>query len=349
MKIMLFCALSLLFLLGEAISENKSAAQNTPVKSDKVLAVQLEGSELYKSIVEQVSSRIDQESRKRESDRWTFIAITIPVLFAIIAFFGLRSISDIRRRLADEILEMIQNSERTKYLIEDSVKRNITTDVERKLGSVSEELSFIRLTNIAESISDGSRTGFKPAEKESIVATLDQIKGNIGIVGRPEFSLTLEKIIDVFAAADLDDRVDSIINSLRAVTLQSNGICQTLIQHYGMRLLGDVSVAEETIRNFNDIANACKIHKIYEMVLPFQIVHEHSKKDQGYAERINGYLKDVETLNDDDRKTFFQIMDKYTDPKQVAKRPTGQVLRVCEKVNLFMADYGESINKFRTA
>lgn len=344
-----FFAFFMFFGCAQADDSAKNADSNMQNMNSKTVSIQLEGAELYKSIVDQVFARVDTEAKKRESDRWSSIFIIVPILVAVVGFFGVRSIADIKKNIAKDVLDQIRVGEDTKFIIEEAVKKNITSDIEERLGSVSDELSFIRLSHIAESISDGSRTGFTMAERDSIVSALGQLQNNRTITIRPDFALTLEKIIDSFAGADLDSQIDQIMKSLKSVALASTGICMTLIQHYGMRLLGDVSLSEATRNNFADVASACKSHNFYELVLPYIVVSEYAEKREGWSERVDGYFRDIETLNEEDKKRFFDLLDKNTNPYSVAKKPTGQVLRLCEKFNSFVVANKERLEKIRSA
>lgn len=340
MKSTLGCFAVIFFLLcTPTLSQTKKAAPDTNAISVPGLEVRLSGTDLYRSLVSDVSQEVDKLARERDTERWKLIGIVATIFLAVIGFLGFHSLSDLRRKVAMDVAEDLRNHDTIKSLVEEAVRAHVTSDIEKRLRTVAKELAFYRLSNLATSILAGK--GFTNSERDAAVASLEELKDETGIISRKEFADVLEKIIDSFASADLDFEIDSIDESLELVIMDSMGIIQTLMNHYGMRVLGDIEVSPSTVERFQKYAEACKRKRYYELALPYLMVLEHSEKRDGWESRIQALLQDATHLESKEQQIVVEMIATRSDHDAVAKKLTGQIVRFCSKFKAFADEFGD--------
>jgi hypothetical protein len=305
------------------------------------LEVRLSGTDLYKALVQDVTQEVDKRVSERDGSKWKLIGLIASGVLALVGFLGLRSMADLRKKVAVDVTEELRRHDTLKSLVEEAVRAHVTADIDSRLQTVSKELAFYRLSNIAASIGAGS--GFTRTERDAAVASLRELASEDAIIGRKEFADVLEKIIDSFASADLDFELDAIADLLDSVIMDTPGIVQTLAMHYGMRVLGDVEVEAGTVSRFKKYADACRRHNMYELALPYLMVLEHNGKATGWPDGIQSLIQDATHLKKEEQDAVVKIVDRNSDPTEVAKRSTGQVLRFCAKFKAFCDDYGEQL------
>lgn len=108
---------------------------------------------------------------------------------------------------------------------------------------------------------------------------------------------------------------------------------------YLLMVFGDVQVDTRTTERFRKYAEASKRLNLYEVALPFLMVFEHSQKRQGWEARVQGLIQDAKHLEPKEQQTISRLIARNSDPQEVAKKPTGQVLRFCEKFLAFTQEF----------
>lgn len=332
--------LSILSVSVYAESDISNKKEKPPEKP--VLSVEMKGSELFNALVSQAVNEVDKRIEERESKRWTYIG---SIGAAVIALFGFIGISDLRRRVSGDIRDEMRDGKILKSIVDQSIKENLTKDIEIRLEKISDEFYFYQFSNLASGLKYGGRKGFTNKERDSALKAIRVLSSQDEINQRDDFAMSLETIIDKFAAADLNPQLDEIDRLLPQIVIENNGIVQTFMQHYGMRVLGEIEISEDLVERFKKYAEACKKHNVYELALPYLMVYEFSKGEDGVERKINSYIQDSSYLSDDEKETLNKLLTKNIDPSNVAHNPTGQVVRFCEKFASFYEEYEEKLQK----
>lgn len=317
-----------------------------PAGTNTALSVMFSGTSLYDALVSDAAQSVERTMQERDSERWKWIGIVASVIAALIGFWGIRSFSDLRNKVAQDIREDLEDSDLMKRLVESSVQAHVTADIDKRLHVVAKELAFYRLSNLASSLRSG--TGFTNTERDAAMASLDEIRTETSIIKRKEFADVLEKIVDAFTSADLDFQVDVIELQLSPIIEETSGIVQTLIHHYGMRVIGEVQPDAQTLDRFKKYAAVCKRRRLYELALPHMMVLEYRDKKNNWQSIIDGLIQDAENLEDKELATVKNLLVRNADPTRVAKKPTGQVLRFSQAYEAFLAEYCQRLNISRT-
>ena len=336
-----YCFLLIISVLPGSVfasPQDKPAANVTP---DSILSVELKGEHLLKTIVSEAVAEVDARIEARESKRWTYIGAGVTALIAIIGFFGIR---DVRRRVSMDVRDELRTGTMLRGLIEESVKENVTEDIEAQLKKIGDEFYFYQFSNLASSLKYGGRSGFTNKERDAAMQAIRQLSVREDIIKRDEFAVALETIIDKFAAADLNYQLDEIDDLIPNVISDVSGIIQTYMMHYGMRVLGDIDVTDDLIRRFKRFTENCKRQRIYELAIPYLMVYEYSNESENTQDILDAYIQDAANLKDEEKDTIKSLFEKNIDPSAVANRPTGQVLRFCKKYKAFYDSYKERLD-----
>ncbi len=346
--IWMYIALSILLiynrpLLAETVSSNPNTANNPNTVATQAtnLEVRLTGTDLYNALVKDVTHEVEKSIESRNSENITWIGIGLSLVVAIVGFWGVRSFSDLRTKVTEDVKEHFRNADLVRRVVEESIQAHITSDIDKRLNVVAKELAFYRLSNLASNLRAG--TGFSNTERDAALASLEELRTETNIIKRKEFADVLEKIIDAFSAADLDCHIDTIEENLSDVIGETPGIVQTLIHHYGMRVLGDVEEDNDTVVRFCKYVEACKRLRFNEWALPHKMVLEYRNKKDGWEARINGLLQDAEHLTDSEREFFRKTLLRNSDINEICKVPTGKTIRFAQAFQEFLAVYGDRI------
>ncbi|QKD84026.1 hypothetical protein HPC62_19165 [Thermoleptolyngbya sichuanensis A183] len=306
------------------------------------LEVRLSGKELYDALVSQTVSELDRLAREREALRWTIVSIITALLVGAITVAGVAGYKDLQKKIYAQLKDEININESIKAAIEENVRKVALSRIDEKVEQLNKEFAFYKFSNLASDLSDKSRDSFSNAERDAVMEVVDIIKDSKEITSRPEFLASLEKVVDVFISADLDDYIDDLEGVLEAIIGRYPGIVYSLMNQYGMRVLGDTEVSDATKARFFKYAYACKHHRIWEIALPWLMVYEFSNQLNGWEKKIEEYFIDAQQLNPNDKQRFLDVFERYTDPSRY-RRSTGQIIRFTCKFQEFIKHYEEKI------
>jgi len=332
-----------------AFSAALAAAEPAAKTAPDQLGVQLSGADLYRAMTTQAIDEVDRRAREREWDRLKVLGLVGAVLIALVAYFGVRAFAELRRRVLSDLRDEVPNDQSLRRAIDSAAQAAVIGDVDKKLVQIKKEFAYFRLANLASSLADPNRRGFTPGERDAIVLSLGTLKEASQIVGPTEVSASLEKIVDSFCAADLPEDVDRLDEALGDIAEQARGICHTMVQHYGMRVIGNPQADEQTKRRFRKYAQACKRHNRQCVALPFVLVAEYAHKEAGWETRVSDALFNAQHFADQEKTAALRLFDDYSDAKVIAREPSAQLERVAHWFREFCGRCQSELEKLRPA
>lgn len=119
--------------------------------------------------------------------------------------------------------------------IEGETRVAISDKVDGLQQGLDREVAYFQLSNLARELDVAD--GFSDDERTTVLRLLRRVHKE-GLEGREDFPVLLERILDSFHAANQTAAVDEIASMFESLSLQSPGIIQTLINHYGQRAMG---------------------------------------------------------------------------------------------------------------
>ena len=337
------CVVLFVFISGIPVLARGSEVSNTITHESgpPSLEVRLSGADLYNTLTNDVMQKVNSQTTSAMYEQLKLMYTILAGVFLLAGFLGVRSLSDLRKKVAIDVAEELSRHDTLERLLDACVREHLKTDIESKMNKVSKELSFYRLSNLAAQIESGS--GFKPAQRDAAVEALKELENECDLISRKDFAEVLEKIVDSFTAADLDYELGRIAEGYESICCGTKGIATTLMTHYGMKVLGDVEVEPTTILQFRKYCSACRRHDLYELALPYLLVFEYQENKDGWKDRVQSLLLDATCLDKSEKETMFKVLRRNADPKQVAKVPTGQVIRFSHKFDAFINEYKEQL------
>jgi hypothetical protein len=340
----LACAF-LILAFSAALAAAEPASKTAPDQP----GVQLSGADLYRAMTTEAIDEVDRRAREREWDRLKVFGLVGAVLIALVAFFIARRSAELRRAVLRDLREEVPNDPSLRRVIDGAVQAAVIGDLDKKLVQIKKEFAYFRLSNLASSLADPNRKGFTPGERDAIVLSLGTLKEASQIVGPTEVSASLEKIVDTFCAADLPEDVDRLDEALGDIAEQARGICHTMVQHYGMRVIGTPQADEQTKRRFSKYAQACKRHNRQCVALPFALVAEYAHQEPGWETRVADALFNAQYFADQEKAAALRLLDDYSDAKVIAREPSAQLERVAHWFREFCGRFQSELERLHPA
>ena len=282
-----------------------------------------------------------EKVRDRESTIFSYAGIVAAILLAGFAFFGVKTFRDLRQRIQDRIVEDIREEGVVAEKVRSAVISQVTGELERRLATLSDEMALGRLSNLAHRLEQGD--GFTHSERDVAVSSITQLQQNELIRNRPEFSASVEKILDAFAKAGIWQYVDDIDDSLSDLTTSSPGIAMTLIQHYGRRHIGSIECDDDLAKRTRKYQMACKKAKLNSLALGIQLGVEERFQADGYDERCKEIVRDISLLDDEHKTAALMLIKQYSDAHMLARVPSGEDHRIADAYSNVLAKYGEEM------
>jgi hypothetical protein len=310
------------------------------------LEVRLSGTSLYEAIVKDASTRTDKAAEAREDKRWSTIYIAVAIATAIIAFFGWRSYADLKQTMLANLKDEVTKPEFFKRHLEDSVVNRVTDDVEKRIQSLSKELAFYRLTILASNLDQGTK--FTDVERDAALNSLVELADEKNLTGRVEFENVLLKIIQAFAAADLNHQIEKITVLFPDVIDRSKNIIQILVQHFGMYVIGDSDTDESEFKKLGRYADVCHRLRMPGLAIPYQMVAEFKFQHGNWRQRIDGLFQDTLLMDESSIELVLKLLKEKQQPQLVAKKLTGQVFRFCRAFEEFCDNHKPRINELKS-
>lgn len=319
-----------------------NSTQQLPASKDAgTLEIRLKGTDLYNALAKEVSRDVEKRIEQQNMDNFkTMLAIASSII-AIAAFAGIRSFTDFRKKVTDDMKEYLETTDLIQRVVDKSIKANITSNIDNRLSVVSKELSFYRLSNLASALAVGK--GFSNAERDAAFESLQELSDEDNITSRKEFEIVLEKIIDAFFSADLDFQIDDIELMFSGVIEKAPRIVIRLIQHYGTKALGDIGENNDTMKRFHKYVETGKKLRRYEIALPYVMVLEYRNKMEGWERRIDSLFQDLECLDAGEKETFNSVLTTNSNIDEICNTPTGKMMRVVQAFQEFLASYAEKV------
>lgn len=359
MQLAKLCAIAI-FLAGYAIQASAEISKAPPEKASTTSAsikqdnspsvVQVSGTEFLKIAAADAANQIDKAARERDDHRWTTLFAVFGSIIGALSFLGFKTMEDFNKKALTQLKEDLSpNNPDIKSAIDLAVQQITLEALNKKFDEVNREFSLYRMANIAQALSDDTRTGFTNTERDSVVEILNSLSQVPEMRNRTDFSAALEKIVLAFAKADLEFYIDRIHESLAEVCCENRIIVQTLLEHFGQRLMGAIDLDASVASQFDTYAKAAQRHKLYPMVLPITMAKEHFEKKDGWEDRLKALWDDFNFFDTKQRQIFFTILDKYSDASKIARRPTAQATRIATRFKSFTDSQADRIAAFRNA
>ncbi|MDR3708888.1 MAG: hypothetical protein P4L33_11345 [Capsulimonadaceae bacterium] len=301
------------------------------------------GTDLYNSIVSAARNQVDKDIDAKVP---VYLSIS-SVIFVVLGLLGVKSLSDLkanlmtelRANLSAEIIEELRKSmERQADLSQQEIKKSIRHEIDEQLSDLrtrfEKENAINRLKAFADKIEKGD--GFTRSERSAIMEQLEVLKDYQKIRDRDDFESILELIVDNFFAADLSAEIDRIVSDYEIIVTRSVGIIITLIQDYGMRVLGEESPDSEDVRHYAMFAKLARQYKLQAAIIPYILVYENTFRVEGWKRRLDAAIEDIKYEKDEDKQRILESLQKHCDPKHISKVPTARVVRMANRFSEFL-------------
>ncbi|HEX4953546.1 MAG TPA: hypothetical protein VF017_09170 [Thermoanaerobaculia bacterium] len=203
--------------------------------------------------------------------------------------------------------------------VETETGRIVSDRVERLQGTVSDEVAYMSLTNYAVGLD--LQASFSAAERDAAMGLVRRL-ARTEIPRRTDFATVLGKIVKSFHAASQFDQIDELDQIVGDVMGASTDIIQTLVDHYGQRVLGAATEVDATsavyakFRRYLERAGVTGYPEIEALWL--LLLAERGGEDANFTTNRE-VLKAVELMDDNDRVFFMAKLVEYSVPRYWAR------------------------------
>ncbi|MGD9692259.1 MAG: hypothetical protein AB7G17_12555 [Phycisphaerales bacterium] len=338
--------------LRDALSALESAARpNGPTEQALREALQSEAGRqgLIAAIVWESEQRMmtREENRERHFNRLltiggigvTAVLALMTVGTAAVGYFGRTFIektlaADLRANQHLLTSEIAAARISLKETITADVTANLARDLDDRVASqlsqsFADEQAYQQLSVLALGLD--IKTSFSEDEANAVIALLAALRDKPAFHRRAEFPVLLERVLDSFAGARNDSRVDVIFDSYQPLCLASRDVTITLLEHYGKRLAGSLEPAAQwspaVLQRFDTVADSLAASQSQSQriaaVSAFRVIVEYRKNDEQrstYGENLWRAVREMDPGNDpqregsDPRILFARTLLSMTDP-----------------------------------
>ena len=293
---------------------------------------------------------------KRET-RWrAYVTIGITFFAILTTVLGLFGFNDLRKSLDDSVAAKAVEGFRD---LSESVTRVVTDGVRQELGQLvqasvlevkteaREDRDFYRFLAIGQEFGQLD-DAFTNTQRDAAAEALRSISRVDRLVRTSAFEDALEKVIDAFIAAGLDEHVDEI-DEILSEDPSSEGVITSFVQHYGRRLLGVADDRDEAplLKRFERWASAAHKKNYGEFARPFDFVHRFRRT--GRQGSLDQDVSGVQALDPGEIHTFLKILSANSHVSRItnSSHPDGSILRVVSAVTEFRRAYREELGQLR--
>ena len=189
-----------------------------------------------------------------------------------------------------------------------------------------------------ETIHQGS--GFKATDRDNALRLARKIKAS-NLEEDPEFRISLEHLMDSFAAADQNLFIDALDDLFSEVTIATPEINQTMVTSLGRRMLETDQPAQELSRRFRRHFAAAVQNDLLQYALPWQIIDAYSRGDTDELRNSLALLKEQDEVT---RLSALDLFSKLKSTSKLAKRTTPKIRKVAQKAASFLdSDFAEEL------
>ena len=296
-------------------------------------------------LVQRAADIVNQRSARREAIYRALIGVVV----AGLVYLGYTDIRGIRADVTDQVLLNVQAEldERVNATFEKGRDALSQYVLDRLGGQMDARIALVQLTTLARELNDRDK-GFSNTERDAVVALLRKAASSEAVKNEPSFLIALEDVFDTFFSADLHlfiDLVDDLIGDIAAE--RSPGICQTLVTHYGMRVIGAAETDDVMLERFERYVKGAYYHKYPEMALPFQIgfsFREHGNQRNAVTD---AYFEDVLGLKIEERESFLRLIQALS--RGDDESHIGKLIRIGRTFKLILEGYAVEIERIRAS
>lgn len=271
-----------------------------------ILRALADNKRLAEWFTETVVGEVDRRAAEREVRRER----QHTKVLAVLGLIGIAGFTGFTRSSVDTQVDTALASFVTGVLPE-KIQTVVNTETDNTRAGIDESIngirsefrsaySLVRLFNLVSM--QGDTVEFTDDHRDNIMALMREIERTGAHRDRLEFPTFLEKTIDPFVSAELDERVDEIVDLFPLETRMTPGIVFTLVLHYGARLAGNVRFEGENLdrlqRRFELFEQAAHTFHIDELALPYRLLVEFERAGLQRSTRADAFLAAVGGLSE---------------------------------------------------
>lgn len=301
----------------------------------------------YQAIYAKTVSEIDDRNRERIQFYWSFFSGIVAALVAVLSLIGFGQLRDLRKTISESVvqdLRIMVNDQNFRRDLRREIEASLLGDIEKRVNTLRHDMMFVRMQVLAEKVRQG--TAFSNAERDTLLGNAVTLKHEApDLTKTDEFAVVLESIMDSFFAAGLWKQLDVLSAEFGDLIRSKPGHTQTMMQAYGMRVLGDDDLNPERVASFHDYAEACKTLRYYESSINYLLAYNFTFQPADWKKRIQSLLFDYQHLNDADKERAIRSFTRFLDPAQLAKEPAAPHLRLAARFGAFLEAYRADLTR----
>jgi hypothetical protein len=227
------------------------------------------------------------------------------------------------------------------------VTSHINNEVERRVDLASAEtLDTLDLSAFISVVSDIDRgDSFTPEQEQTVVNYLTDFKDKPHIRSKPDFILSLQKVVGNFVSADRTRSLEKIFSMYRDESIKDPKILTDLAHNYGQALLARPFTPrnDNILDSFEYLESYAQSVKFPEIPLLYRIVHEAKKSPDSKKAEVTKLLVYSSSLEDLDLDNMLTYLLVYTNAENWMKNVTPEGIRIQESVRQTLRVYKDDL------
>lgn len=258
-------------------------------------------------LINLLSSEISSHLDKRLQERENRVLKIVGALTAAILFIGYAGI---------------------KEMITASSNAAAESAVSKRAGQFEVPIVLATLTTALDRAAN--RGQFLNTEREEMISSLEALREarekGFDVTSNPQFLSVLERVIDTMAASNNDLLVDRAYDMFPEKCLETSGIVQTLLQHYGrLAITGTVTLRRDAIKRFDAVERSSSTHKLPEYSLPHRVLIDFFAGGRKPTDDTKEFARRVGELDERDRRRAWTFWTDYANEAWVVETRSDSV------------------------
>lgn len=295
----------------------------------------------YAKYLANLAGEIAAEKSKKHA---TLLQSGIALMVSVFAFLGYSNLSSMKGELKDFLDTRVNKQLPTEVdqYISGHKAQIFSSTFSQFQSETDSKMALYQLVLLSKELADPNRDGFTNEERDLAIALVKEVLKTPSVVDKPQFARSLGEVFQAFAAADLQQYVDDLDDTLGEIGLNSRKLVIAMTLHYGMRIVGSAEVSDVLVRRFHKFAAASERHKNPELAILWRALYAfRNAKGPNYATQT--LLKDASFLSLEDMESFIRQLNRVANFEGV----TATSSRVAATANDMVKEYHSEIDRIK--
>lgn len=299
-----------------------------------------------RDIAELSAALVDDRIAQRQAFYWSLVGGGAITIAAVLAFFGVTRIGDIRRQVSLEVRNEVINSDSLKGDIRTIIEREFeerfreqTADLQEKILVLENSTKIGSLQKAANDFASGE--SYSKEDLEHILSLINSIAYKEYLDKDQSFIDALTTVIRLFAQSNRSANLKDVIDKFWGALQESARALNILSQYYGRELVGSMERDPDVLAIWAKIREASISIGYPEFVLPYDLVANSAIDKDAFESTLAAHVARFNALTDQEKEIFQKTLGVMCDARQMGSSMSSQHMMIEQRTKQFVETYGE--------